>query len=256
MSQFTQFLKSNPRIIAMSKPGAGKSHLAASFASVERPMQVFMFDPLGKDLPYLRVGEQVVREGDETLVLNEDGEPIIRITYFHEEEPEVPVAWEQFRSFLVEKKHLAAVNDRAPMPAAWVLDSASMLELAARGYSRYRLNPNTKEPRQHWSFATDCMEQVFLQRFSRLPGAVFVLCHIDSDKDERDGSYVYNPKLPGRLRDNAALGYTEVWRVHTLRDKKGTTTRVVQTQPCEKYGCMTNWGVPDGLPNNFASLLA
>ena len=238
----------------MGKPGGGKSHLAASLADWEHPIQVFCFDSLGKDLPYEERGQLVQDPGHSSAyVLDSKGNPIIRLNYFHEAEPEMPSAFEAFRAFMIGRGHLEPIGEFPP--AAWVLDSCSMFELALRGYSRYRLNPNTKEPRQHWGFATDQLEQTLLQRFAPLPGLVLVLCHIDSDKDERDGSYIYNPKLPGRLRDNCGMGYTEIWRLYNERDKKGVK-HLVQTQPCERYGCMSNSKVPDGRTNTFSEMFA
>ena len=79
--------------------GAGKSTSAATFP---KPALVFLFDPLGKDTPYLRRGDVTEEPWAPSLSLirtvthRTTGELLFRIEHYLDSDPQNPTAWTRF----------------------------------------------------------------------------------------------------------------------------------------------------------------
>lgn len=195
--------------------GGGKSTMAATFP---KPMLVFMFDPRGKELPYLRRGESVSADPDEfgterTLVMSKrDPERmLILIENYHEIEPHRPEAYSRFL------KRMSLIAGEYDQWQTIVLDSVTMMELAARKQQQYRLNPTAKDPRQWYAGSTEQLEEMLMMRFGTLPMNVVVVAHVDEEKDEVHGHFIRNPSAPGRMKKRMASAYTDLYRVYAKR---------------------------------------
>lgn len=217
-------------VLVHGDPGSRKSTFAATFP---KPLIVFFFDQVGMDLPYLRIGhptELDVYPGKRFTyrdVLNDDGELLIRLQYFADMNPEKP---EGFRNFL------DRLQDFYHEYHAWataVIDSVTMLELAARYNEKYFLNPKAKDPRQWWAGSTDALEQVLMSSFGAMPINVVVVAHCSEDKDEVNGTFVRTIRAPGRMSKGAAAGYSEVYRAYIPKERgpQGEPLYYLQTQP-------------------------
>ena len=174
-------------------------------------------------------------------VLDAQGNLAIRIQYFCDLIPEAPTGFREF---------LSRVNDflRGEYRewASTVLDSVTMMELAARYNQRYFLNKNAKDPRQWWAGSTDDCEKILMSSFGGLPINVCVVAHGGEDKDEVNGGFVRTIKAPGRLSKGVCAGYSEVYHAFVSRDTKtGERNYLLQTQPDNLWIAKTGIQAPD-----------
>lgn len=230
--------------------GSGKSTSAATWP---KPMLVFMWDPHGKDIPYLKRGQPGPRLVDaygtpyQEVLSTKSGETIIRIEHYIDLDPLKPQAYARF---------LRRLSDGGEFPE-WrtvVLDSVTFMELMARKYAQYTLMPNSKEPRQWFASSTDTLEEVLMVRFGALPQNVVVLAHIDEDKDELNGVYLRNPMAPGRLRKRSPAGYSEVYRAYVRRDTNGEREYLWQTRSDNMYSATTQLDAPDPCVQHYTAI--
>jgi len=149
-------------------PGGGKSTMARTFP---KPMLVFHFDPFGKDTPYRMLGTSTASTDARGTPIIEVAGPkdttAVRIEYYHDPMPEKPTAYERF------SKRLLTLHEETCRTV--VLDSVTFMEIAARKWYQYKLNPNTREPRQWWASATDALEETLMLRFGALQTANVVV---------------------------------------------------------------------------------
>lgn len=226
-------------------PGSGKSTGIATFP---KPMLVLMFDPYGKETPYLKRG---VPESElhadfggtptREVVARNGGRVIIRIEHYLDPDPSKPTAFKRF----IERLTRLETDIREWDIKTIVLDSVTFCELAARKYAQYVLNPTTREPRQWFGAATDMLEEVIMIRFGALPINVGVLAHIEEDKDEVHGTMVRNPAAPGRLRKRGAAGFSELYRAYVKMADRGEREFFWQTRSDGQYNCASQVGAPD-----------
>lgn len=232
-------------VLAYGEAGSGKSTFAATFP---KPMLVCAFDPLGKDVPYLKKGEpqKIVEEpiGDIDgvtvrcrSVLSAKGQEIIKLVYFHDKKITAPQAYAAFLALIVV----------TPLEA-WktvVIDSVTNMELLARKDAQYRLNPTARDPRQWWASSTDSLEEHLMMTLSGVDTNVVVLAHIDKDKDELHGNFVHNPSAPGRLRSRLASAFGEFYRVFIGIDEEGVSTHMLQTKGSPDYNAFSGISAPN-----------
>jgi hypothetical protein len=256
----------NPPIHVMcyGESGTKKSTFAASFP---KPLLVFFFDPLGKDSPYLRQGipsglMPSQFPGFMTQdVFNEAGELQITLEYFLDPFPQKPSAFPCFQNrFAQLLSHIWGVRE-IPGEPDWksiAFDSATYLELSARKYAQYFLNPNAKDPRQWFGSSTDQLEEILMISTGSIPRNVITICHVDEDKDEAGGVMVKNPALPGRLRKHGSSGYSEFYRVFVQRGdgKPGVseTRYALQTEPNGLYNAGSQIMAPNGCEPTYEAL--
>lgn len=250
--------------LVYGESGTKKSTFAASFPT---PILVFFFDPLGKDAPYLRRGmpsglipsqfsdfsQQEIYPADPT-----DGDNLlIRLEYFPDPFPQRPVAYPTFLArFAQLQSHLFGVRPIEGEPA-WktiVFDSATFMELAARKYAQYILDPTSKDPRRWYGASKEQLEETLMIAAGSLNVNVVTLCHVDEDKDEAGGFMVRNPSLPGKLRKSAASGYGEFYHSFIQADSNGAPVHYLQTQGDALYNAGSQILAPNRCPPEYRAL--
>ena len=248
-------------------PGAGKTEFASTFP---KPLLVFQFDPYGKDTPYLRRGVSKEFTFDNLgtpirqIMSRKTGALLIQIEYFHDtnwvmdvkgqgaNQTTIPTAhvdpecWERFG------KRMYYFNpEEYDQWATVVFDSITTMEIAARAFFQYRLNPSAKDGRQWWASSTDALEQILYTRVAGLPMNVVALAHVDKEQDEVLGVRVRNPLAPGRLRGSLGGAYGEFYHhfVSQPRDANNRPTGereyLVQTQGSSQWNSSSQIHAPD-----------
>lgn len=227
---------------------AGKSAAAAMFPY---PNIVLLTDLPGKEVPYLKSGD--VREVDGGLeVWEADGDEeflAIRIERYNDLDPEHPVAWANLRKRVT---NLAREMDQW---ATVTLDSFTFAEIIARYESQFRLNPNSKEPRQHYAYSTEELERIVMVRLGSLPCNVVVNMHIDEVvvqdashmggvnvvvKDTINGIRLASAAAPGRLRKRMPAGFNCLVRTYTTVSLDGKRIHLWQGQADATYNAGSN----------------
>lgn len=233
-------------VILYGDSGAGKSTAAATFP---KPMRVFLFDNLGKETPYLRRGVAQPWDGTTRRVLGKKGRPIIEIEAYHNADPKAPTGYPHFLQRLTEY-HPEATGDRTV-----VFDSVTFMELAARKWAQYILNPGGKEPRQWFASATDALEELLMIRAGGWPVNVVVVCHVDEQADELHGTIVRSPKAPGRLRKGLAAGYGELYHaVVTTHEGTGLPQYLWQTRSDAMWSAASQVEAPNPCLPEYAAI--
>lgn len=220
------------------------------------PLLVLMWDPLGKERPYLRRGrpqEPVV--DDYGLRTREVWHPkrdrvLIRIEHFLNTNPQKPDAYEHFQRRILTLEDEVAEGRWGTVG----LDSVTFFELAARKLHQYRLNRTAKDPRQWFAGSTDLLEEFLMIKLGALPCNVVVVAHISEDKDEVAGTFVRNPLAPGRLQKRLASAYGELWRQHVTLDESGERSYRLQTQANGTYNAASQIDAPDGCYPSYKSV--
>ncbi len=251
--------------------GAGKSTFASTWP---KPMIVFCFDPHGKDGPYLKRGIPSELMADQFgtpirhVMSRKTGETIIQLEYYHNEfgDPQVIEMGGAVRGRIGYKEQpdaywrflhrMAGLHQEYDTWRTVVADSTTFMELAARKWDQYVMNPTTKEPRQWWASSTDSLEEMLMIRFGGLPMNVVVLSHIDEGKDEVHGFFVRNPALPGRLRKNLAAAYGEFYRAYVDDDGSGGKDYLLQTAQTKMWNASTQIDAPDPCLQHYQQLWA
>ena len=234
---------------------SGKSTMAATFP---KPMLVMMYDALGKDLPYLKVGSIVskVQKNEHGTpfrdVKNEKGDLLIRLEYYHNIDPERPVAIAQsFKRYpgLMQEMHLWKTI---------VLDSVTSFEFAARTHSKYLTNPNANDQRQWYGEAKIILEEQLLMRFAFFPTNIVVLAHDEVKDHEKTKELVRQVAAVGKLGRNIGSQYGELYRINIKQDpqKPGQILRVLQTQPDTLWPASSGINAPNPCWPTYDSLWA
>lgn len=223
--------------------GGGKTTGAATFP---KPGLVFMFDPVGKDTPYLKKGDvEESKNPDGTRVKTvrsrKDGSLLFRIEYYLDADAQKPQAYSNFLNRLTTLE-----SDITGMGIKTViLDSVTFMELMARKLSQYKLNPASREPRQWFGFSTDTLEEILMIRFGSLPINVVVLAHIDDSKVSSHGNNVFSIAAPGRLSRRGPGGFSEVYRAYVAMTPDGKKEHLWQTSADSLYTASSQVGAPD-----------
>lgn len=232
--------------------GAGKSTGATTFP---KPALVFMFDPIGKDTPYLRRG--IVQEGmtpdgmpANQVLSKKDGSLLFQMEYYLDRDPQKP---EAYAKFLVRLARLESDIASHGFKTA-ILDSVTFMELMARKLSQYKLNPASREPRQWFSFSTDTLEEILMIRFGSLPINVVALAHIDDQKVSSHGTNVFSIAAPGRLSRRGPGAYSEVYRAYASVGEGGIREHFWQTRADLMYTASSQIGAPDPSPQDYNTL--
>lgn len=251
-------------VITYGDAGNGKSTFAATFP---KPILVQMFDPWGKELAYTRGGrvellEEVVDQKGNTIAVTHVRNPKtaklrVRIEHYLSTEPEDPVAYRNFRSYI------GGLGDRIKEYGikTLVTDSVTFMEMAKRKEEQYLLNPtsrqgNKADGRQWYASSMNALEDHLMIRMAGYPINVVVIAHINETKDENSGKVLYHPAAPGQLSKKMPAGYSELYRAHVMRDTDGNRHYVLQTQADNIYNAGSSIPAPDGCPNTYESLWA
>jgi hypothetical protein len=237
--------------------GSGKSTSAATFPT---PQLVLSFDPYGKEMPYKK---QHLTDGRriETVdnaqgipveyILTKDNAVVCQIEHYIDTDPRQPDVYSKFMTRMDRFKE--EYDDWKD--GSLVLDSVTFMELAARKWAQYRLNPSTKEPRQWFASSTDMLEEMLMLRFGSLKMHVVVLAHVDEDKDEVNGEIIRNPSAPGRMRKRSPAGFSELYRMFVLRDEQGNRLHKWMTRNDGRWNCSTQFAsTPDPCEPRYEAL--
>lgn len=246
------YVNSIQHFLIYGDSGAGKSTGAATFP---KPALVFMFDPIGKDTPYLRKG--MIQEGmtPEGLPVNQvlhkkDGSLLFQVEYYLDRDATKP---ESYAKFLIRLSRLEKDINEAGFQTV-ILDSVTFMELMARKLSQYKLNPASREPRQWFSFSTDTLEEILMIRFGSLPINVVALAHIDDQKVSSHGTNVFSIAAPGRLSRRSPGAYSEVYRAYVNTAERGVHEYFWQTRGDLMYIASSQIGAPDPSPQDYNAL--
>lgn len=243
----------NPPIHALiyGDSGAGKSTGAATFP---KPQLVFFFDPLSKDFPYLNRGEvKEIRNADGSLTRHvlsrKDGSLLYQLEYYLESAPKAPQAWGRFVARLTRLEPDIETLGFQTI----VLDSITFMEITARKYSQYTLNPTSREPRQWFAFSTDELEEILMIRFGTIPINIVALAHIDDQKVTNNGTNVFSIAAPGRLSRRGPASFGEVYRAYVEIDGS-TRKHVWQTRANGLYVASSQINAPDPCESDYRML--
>jgi len=244
-------MKPKPSIHAVvyGESGAGKSTFAATWP---KPMLVLAFDPLGKDMPYIKTGKagELVELSPGIFtqaVMSPAGDLRVQIEHYTDPEPTNPQAFGHFLT------RMGGIYQELELWNTIVLDSVTFLELAARKDQQHRMNKNARDPRQWWAAATDQLEELLMMRFGSFPCNLAVIAHVDEDKDEVHGNFVRNPAAPGRVRKRLASAFGEVYRAFVQEDEE-SRIYLLQTRVSALFNCSTQIGAPEPCPQKFSSV--
>lgn len=232
--------------------GAGKTTGAATFP---KPALVFMFDPRGKETPYLNrgaVSQSKAADGTpiQTVLHRRSGDVLFQLEHYLDADPTKPVAYSRFLARLTHLEEDLATQHFQTV----IVDSVTFMELMARKLAQYKLNPNSREPRQWFASSTDTLEEVLMIRFGSLAVNVVVLAHVNEDKDEVHGMYVRNPSAPGRLSKRSPAGFGELYRAFVTINEQGEREYLWQVRSNSMYNAATQIEAPDGVPQDYQLL--
>lgn len=224
--------------------GSGKSTSAATFPA---PQLVMAWDPIGKEYPYKKYwlaqpGTSLVVERNVEYIIDEQKRVLCQIEHLSEDDPRKPQTYSRF---------MTRMDSFGKEMDEWrtgtlIIDSVTAMELCARKWAQYALNPSTKEPRQWYSASTEMLEEMLMMRLGALDMNVVVICHIDEHKNEVNGEIVRNPAAPGRLSKRLASGFAEQYRQYVMRDAKtGERIHAWQTHNDGQWNCATQLELPD-----------
>lgn len=244
-----------------SDSGAGKSTMAATYP---KPMLVWMFDPFGKDEPYLKgavpggIGElqqyplNITGLGESMITYRDVQHPdgMIRIEYYHDVNIKAPTAYMRFQT-----RFDVLLPGEMTVWKTVTLDSVTFMEKLARKWDQYVLNPTAKDPRKWFGASTDLLEEMLMLRFAGLPMNVVVIAHIDQEKDDVHGTFVRNPSAPGRLRRDLSTAFSEIYRLYIGRDEKGGEEfYAAQTRTDNMFNAQTHINAPNPCYPAYSSL--
>lgn len=262
-------------VLDYGDPGAGKTYFAATFP---KPMIVFQFDPYGKDTPYLKRGIPQEIEYDQLgtpirrVLSKRTGALLVQIEYYHD----TLMAWdakgqgatqsgiamghvdpECWNRFL---RRMYGFGDEYDAWATATFDSVTTMDIAARMFFQYKINPNAKDGRQWWGSSTEALEQILFTRVAGFPMNVVTIAHVDKEQDEVLGQRVRNPLAPGRLRGSLGGAYSEFYH-HFVQVEKDQNNRVigerqylVQTRGSAQWNASTQIDAPDPSPATYEAL--
>lgn len=231
--------------------GSGKSTFAATYP---KPMLVWMWDPWGKETPYLKRGEPSNVAMDSAtpyrdVTSRNTGKLLVRVEYYLDADFTSPEAYHRFLT------RMARLQQEYDQWATCVFDSVTFAELTARKWHQYALNRTAKDGRQWFGGSTDLIEEMLMGRLAALPMNVVVCAHVDEDKDELHGTFVRTPKMPGqRLRKGVMAAFSEVYRACITKDEQGQRTHVLQTRGDNQWAASSQIGAPDPAYPDYKAL--
>lgn len=221
--------------ITYGDPGIGKSEFVATYVDwllkqggEIKPVKVWMFDPLGKDQPYLKRGKPsaFVDLGDGTparLVCAPTGEVLFELEYYFDMTPQdlgnrnAPLsAYERFQQSLRE-------TDWSRYSAV-CLDSLTGYRNAVLRVNQFKLNTTSKgggqaHGMQWYAAASLSMQNDVMSTLAWAPCHTFVLAHVDTKKDDARGFFVYAIAAPGQLSSGIASVFSEVYYMHSIPEQ-------------------------------------
>lgn len=175
--------------------------------------------------------------------------PIIRLEYFHDDDPEDPKAWQAFQ------ERWEGFDPVAEGYKTVVCDSQTFMAMRKRNDCQFRTMKKAKDPRRWYAETTDAIERCLMGRWAGLRCNVVLICHVSQEKDEVHGSFVFNPMASGRLAKGLPAGYSEVYHAYVDYDKKKQeSTWHLQTVGDNRFSAATQIQAPDGCEPDYEAL--
>lgn len=243
--------------IIFGDPGSRKT---TALTTWPKPMCVFVFDPLGKDMPYLKAAKERNWTVTDMLeidtgglmtpcrqILDSKGNVKIQLEYYHDAALNKRET-NAYKRFLSRMSYIHTEYDQWRTIA---IDSVTFMELCARMYAEYVLNPDAKDPRQWYGESKNALERILMVRFGALPTNVVVLAHTSEDKDELNGTFVRGIHAVGKLGKHLPGGFSEVYRAYI---DKTTGKYLFQTRSSGLWVAATQIGAPDPCEQHYEAL--
>lgn len=224
------------------------------FAGFPKPMLVFMFDPWGKERPYLRRGRPGELYQDEhgtwiTPVFHpKRDEVIITIEHYLDDDPYKPTAFDRYRRRMIAFQKTREWEQYKTI--GW--DSLTYMEMARRKWDEFMLNPTSargakQDGRQWYGASAAAIEDEIARRATMLKCNTFVTAHISDDKIDSAGKAIFTPSAPGKLTRKLPAGFIEVYRFFA-KGVAAERSLHIQTQPDANFTANTQIPAPDGMP--------
>lgn len=177
-----------------------------------------------------------------------DRDRLIRIEYYHDENPEKPICYRRFSERMVnihQEKEWATV----------VVDSVTSMELAKRHEAQFKTLKGARDPRQWYAASKEGLEQMLMTRLGSLRKNVVVIAHVNITEDEAHGTIIYNPAAPGKLRFALPSGYAESYYAF-VKPKRDGNLHLLQTERSSEFGACTQLPAPNPCKPNYKALWA
>ena len=185
------------------------------------------------------------------VIDQESGNTLIRVEYYQEHNPRTPTAYERFLA----RQGSVPQEVQDGLWNTIVYDSVSSLEPMVRVNSRYFLNRDTAKESNHWIYSTDQLEELLAMRVGGLHCHVVTVAHVDSQKDEVRGTFVYTPAFPGRLRQNIGKDYTECYyQTAGWNEETKDYFYQLQTRTREQHAASSQIKAPDPCSPSYSAL--
>lgn len=250
--------------------GSGKSELAASFPT---PMLLLLADPKGQEAHYLRRGRPTkwfdtvtryvvkTQAGDQpradvtpTRLIYHPTEDvvIIRVEQYFDEDATKPEAWMRY------VRRMSNFKAEYNKWATTVVDSLSMLMLGMRNFSEFILNTSSAAGKEahgmrHHGYAATQVWQQIINKLGNAPMNVVVTAHVDKQRDEIAGKFIYNPAAPGQLSEQMPGAFGEMYYCDT--DANGIAQLQTRRSP-ERNAASRICRAPNPCVNNYTALWA
>lgn len=243
------------KFLFYAQAGMGKSTL---IAKAGKPMLVFLFDPWDKAAPYFDRGNVRIEEINKNhnigyVTSRKTDNLLIQVENFFDTDPEHPSAWRYFIQRCTNLRQEIIEQGWTSL----VYDSCTFMELLARGEDQFNLNPTHADKRSHYAVSKDFLEMQLLRRAVNFPCNVFVVCHVDTEKDESQGKMLYNPSFPGKLQRTINAGYSEIYRPWIYHNADEPPVFCLQTVADGNYSATSaKLHVPNGTAQNWRDILA
>ncbi len=255
-------------ILLMGESGAGKDTFAATFPP---PRLVWHLDGFGQEMPYMankllatpgnQFGQaQQIGELQNWVISQNMSVPLrdvvdaqggfTRIEYYSSDNPKFPNVSEtlELRMSMFAKEQ-----------ANWktlICGSLSSAALESRLMEQWILNPSYKDPRKWYGAATEYVERLVSMQKALTCNVIFI-CHVNREKDDVGGEFLFGPDLPGRLSYSAGRYFNEMYRVWIHRNPQtGEANRVVQTDGDGRFQCKTHINAPNPCYPSYEALWA
>jgi len=228
------------------------------FSTFPKPMLVHMFDPWGKERPYLRRGRphpnhktyDAARFQDDhgtwvtEVYHRKDDRLLIRIEHYVDDASDIykPDAYDRYHTRTKEREKEDGFDEFKTV--GW--DSLTYFAMARRKWDEFVLNATSKsgkkqDGKQWYGAAARAVEDEICRRATMLRMNTFVTAHINMEKKDAAGATLFLPAAPGQLATALPAGFAEVYRFYM----RGGEYQV-QTQPNSQYVACTQIPAPNG----------
>lgn len=232
--------------------GARKTVAAAGWP---KPMLVYMFDPFGKDGPYLsqgKAGGLFMDNGTPCqYVMGAQGEVLINIVYLFDVNParpatrDKPMAYERFQAYFDSVPHEEF--------ATVVVDSTSSFRECVYNLHKYKLNPKFDGRSWHMN-AGDAIRNDLMNTLSYMMTNTVMIAHVQHQVEGATEKVLKEFSAPGQLKTILGSKAGEVYFVHAKDKQGGGTESFFQTEANESFMAQTHIFAPNHCSARYEAL--